>query len=116
MDTNKTIRKILFISLWLVIGGGMLTLLIAAMGKKNKENCSDYEINIRSNHNLLFVNEKDVLNLLTNATNGNIKGQPMSVFNLRRLEDLLKDNVWIKDAKRTGSKSIYNDWQLILYR
>ena len=99
MDTKKTIRKILFISLWLVIGGGMLTLLIAAMGKKNKENCSDYAINIKSNHNLLFVNEKDVLSLLTNATNGNIKGQPMSAFNLRNLEELLKDNVWIKDAK-----------------
>lgn len=99
MDTKKTIRKILFISLWLVIGGGMLTLLIAAMGKKNKEYCSDYEINIKSNHNLLFVNEKDVLDLLTNATNGKIKGQPMSVFNLRRLEDLLKDNVWIRDAE-----------------
>ena len=99
MDTKKTIRKILFISLWLVIGGGMLTLLIAAMGKKNKENCSDYTINIKSNHNLLFVNEKDVLVLLTNATNGNIKGQSMSNFNLRSLEELLKDNVWIKDAK-----------------
>jgi len=99
MDTKRTIRKILFISLWLVIGGGMLTLLIAAMGKKNKENCSDYVISIRSNHNLLFVNDKDVLALLTNATNGKIKGQPVAAFNLRRLEDLLKDNVWIKDAK-----------------
>lgn len=99
MDTKRTIRKILFISMWLVIGGGMLTLLIAAMGKKNKEFCSDYAISINTKHKILFVDENDVLKLLTGATKGNIKGQPMSAFNLRRLEELLKDNVWIKDAK-----------------
>ena len=89
MDTKKTIRKILFISMWLVIGGGMLTLLIAAMGKKNKEYCSDYAISINTKQKIFFVDEKDVLKLLMDATKGNIKGQPMSAFNLRRLEELL---------------------------
>ncbi|MFI5133945.1 MAG: cell division protein FtsQ/DivIB [Chitinophagales bacterium] len=99
MDTKKTIRKILFTTVWIVLGGGMFTLLLAAIGKKNKEQCSDYIINIKGKQDNFFVENKDVLQLLTAATKGNIKGQPMSAFNLHKLEELLEDNVWIKDAQ-----------------
>ena len=109
MDTKRTIRKILFATIWLLIGGGMLTLLLAAIGKKNKEHCSDYIITIKANQNNFFVDEKDVTKLLTAATNGNIKGQTMSAFNLRRLEGMLEDNVWIKDAE------LYFDNQDVLH-
>jgi cell division protein FtsQ len=99
MDTKKAIRKILFIALWLAIGGGMITLLAAAMGKKNKELCSDYTISIKAKRQMLFVDENDVLQLLTQAVNGPVKGRPVAAFNLRRMEELLKDNVWVKDAQ-----------------
>ena len=87
----------------------MLTLLLAAIGKKNREHCSDYVITVKTKENNFFVDDKDVLKFLTAATNGNIKGQPMSVFNLRRLEELLEDNVWIKDAE------LYFDNQDVLH-
>lgn len=88
----------MFITLWLVIGGGMLTLLVAAIGKKSKEQCSDYMITIRSKGNILFIDENNIQKLLTDATNGKIKGHPMNSLNLRRIESFLKDNVWIKTA------------------
>lgn len=109
MNTRRTIRKILFITLWLVIGGVMLTLFAAAIGKKKKEICSDYVVTIKSEHNNFFIDEKEISKLLKSATNGAIKGEAMSSINLRRLEELLEDNVWIKDAE------LYFDNQDILH-
>jgi cell division protein FtsQ len=98
MNAKGAIRKILFVTLWLTIGAGMLTLLIAAIGRKNHELCRNYSITIKSKQNNFFIDEKDVQKLLAAAMNGNIKGQQISSFNLHQLEQLLEDNTWINDA------------------
>lgn len=99
MGTKKTIRKVLVVSMWLLIGGGMVTLLAAAMRQQKSERCKDYTISINGAKGNLFVDEKDILKLLSAGTKGNIKGQPMSSFDLLKLEQLLEKNVWIKDAE-----------------
>jgi cell division protein FtsQ len=99
VNAKSTIRKFLFITLWLIIGSGMLTLLLAAISKKNHELCRDYTISIKGSQNIFFVTEKDVQQLLATATHGAIKGQSLSSFNLHGLEELLDRNVWIKDAE-----------------
>ena len=99
MNARKTIQKILFVLMWISIGAGMLTLLVAAISKKNRDRCSDYEISINGVKNSFFLDEKDVLQLLAGAGMGNIKGQLISDINLRRLESLLEDNVCVKDAQ-----------------
>jgi cell division protein FtsQ len=99
VNTKKTIRKILFISMWLVIGGGMITLLAAAMRKQKNARCKDYTIVFKGAKQHLFVDEKDVTKLLKTGAKGNIKGQAMSAFDLRSLEQLLEKSVWIKDAE-----------------
>jgi cell division protein FtsQ len=99
MNTKATIRKVLFAILWISIGGGMLTLLIAAIGKKNKELCSNYTIAIKSNQDNFFIDEKDITKLLSVAVGGDIKGKKISEINLRQLEQLLEDNVWISNAE-----------------
>jgi hypothetical protein len=48
VNTGKAIRKFLFISVWLMIGGGMVTLLLAAIGKQKKDQCRDYSIIIKT--------------------------------------------------------------------
>ena len=98
MNTKRAIRKILFVTLWLTIGAGMLTLLIAAIGRKNHELCRNYNITIKSKQNNFFIDEKDVQKLLVAAMNGNIKGQQISSFNLHQLEQLLENNTWVNDA------------------
>ncbi|RYG51289.1 MAG: FtsQ-type POTRA domain-containing protein, partial [Chitinophagaceae bacterium] len=100
MNTKRTIRKLLFVAMWVVIGAGMLTLLIAAMGKQKRDNCKDYAIvikGIRSDD--FFLDEADILRLLKVATKGKIKGQPKSAFNLQQMEELLEGNQWVKDAQ-----------------
>lgn len=99
MDTKKVIRKIIFVTMWVLISGGMLTLLIAAVGKQKRNTCKDYAITIKGNEKDLFLSKADVLKTLKVATNGNIKGQSKKSFNLLRLENLLEENEWVKDAQ-----------------
>ena len=100
MNTKKAIRKILFVALWVAIGGGMLTLLIAAMGKQKRNTCKDYTIVIKgAKEENFFLGKTDILKLLKAAAKGKIKGQPKASFNLLQMENLLEDNEWIKDAQ-----------------
>jgi cell division protein FtsQ len=99
VNTGKAIRKILFVAVWVAIGGGMLTLLIAAIGKQKRDHCKDYTISIKGVENNFFVDQKDVLKLLKTAAKGDVKGQKKSSLNLQQMEQLLEKNVWIKDAE-----------------
>ncbi|MDP9229143.1 MAG: cell division protein FtsQ/DivIB [Bacteroidota bacterium] len=109
MNTKKTILKILLTAIWLAVGSGLIVLLVAAIGKKNRQNCSDYTIKIKGNQNIFFVDANDVLKLLMTGTGGKIKGQPMNSFQLMKLENLLEQNVWIQDAE------LYFDNQDVLH-
>jgi cell division protein FtsQ len=109
VNTRKAIRKILFVALWVAIGGGMLTLLIAAIGKQKKDHCKDYTISIKGVANNFFVDQKDVVKLLKTAAKGDVKGQKKSSLNLQQMEQLLEKNVWIKDAE------LYFDNQEVLH-
>jgi cell division protein FtsQ len=82
-----------------VIGAGMITLLVAAIGRKKKETCSGYQVNIKGAQQNFFVDQKDILKLLSAASGGNIKGKPLKEIKMKKLEELLEDNEWIKDAE-----------------
>lgn len=99
MNAKTTIRRILFITIWVVIGGGTLTLLVAAIGKKNKERCRDYQITIKGVERNFFVDEEDVRKILIRETGGKIKDKLLSSFNLHKLEQTLEKNTWIKNAE-----------------
>ncbi|HEU5166840.1 MAG TPA: hypothetical protein VFU29_14925 [Chitinophagaceae bacterium] len=99
MNTKATIRKILFVMLWVCIGGGMLSLLIAAIGKKKKEDCTDYTITIKGATNNFFIDANDIRKLLRSGAGSELKGQKMADINLKKLEQLLRDNIWIRKAE-----------------
>jgi cell division protein FtsQ len=99
VKAKSTIRKVLFVTLWLCIGGGMVTLLLAAITKKNKGECKDYTISIKGATSDFFIDKKDIENLLVKATKGNIKGEPVASFKLHELEQMLEQNTWIDDAE-----------------
>ncbi|MBC7949500.1 MAG: hypothetical protein H7Y42_16555 [Chitinophagaceae bacterium] len=109
MNARATIKKILFVTVWIGIGCGMLTLLIAAIGKQKRDHCRDYTIQIKATNNNFFVDQQDVVKLLKASIKGEIKGQKKSAFNLQQMEQLLEKNVWIKDAE------LYFDNQEILH-
>lgn len=99
MNAKTTIRKVLFVAVWLCIGAGMLTLLLAAISKKNKGECKDYSITLKGAKNNFFIDKKDVEQLLIKVTQGNIKGEPIASFKLHELEQMLEQNTWIEEAE-----------------
>ncbi len=109
MDAKTTIRKVAFVAFWICIGGGLLTLLLAAISKKNQGQCKDYTITLKGAQNNFFINKKEAEQLLIKATKGSIKGEPVASFNLHEMEKMLKHNSWIDEAE------LYFDNQDVLH-
>lgn len=99
MNAKTTIRKVFFVAIWLCIGGIMVTLLLAAITKKNNGLCKGYEITVEGAKNNLFIGKKDIEQMLFKATNGPINGDPIAAFDLHALEQLLENNNWIDEAE-----------------
>ena len=85
--------------LWVCIAGGMLSLLIAAIGKKNKEDCTGYTITIKGSEEDYFLDADDINKLLKSGAGEDVKGKKISEINLKKLEQLLRANVWIRKAE-----------------
>jgi cell division protein FtsQ len=98
VTTKQIIKKIVFVVLTLTACTGLVVLLVAAIGRRNHELCKDYEITIQGAQKNLFINEKDIKKLLNSGLNDKIIGEPIADFNLRKLEQLLEGNAWVKNA------------------
>lgn len=98
MNTKRIIRKIIFITITVAACSGLLVLSVAAIGKKNREHCKDFGIKINGANDGVFIGGSDVLKLVTAATHGKIKGEPIAEFNLKKLEQELKENAWVQTA------------------
>lgn len=90
---KKQVIKIL----WLLAGIGVIVLLGAAMQKKEHKRCKDVKIEIKGTENDVFIDEKDVMNLINSS--GNIVEKNLIAINLKALENALKKNLWIKNAE-----------------
>lgn len=99
VNAGVTIRKILFIAVWVAIGGVMFTLLLAAISKKNKGTCRDFVITMKGDQSNMFMNQEDITVLMEGLMNGPVKGQAITSFHLRELENSLEKNSWINHAE-----------------
>lgn len=99
MKKQFTIKKILFATLWVVIGAGSVVLLIASIGIKDAKHCKGIEINIRGVDNNYFVDKNDILNSIKTSEKKNPVGKAIGSFNLKKMETELEKDVWVKDAE-----------------
>ena len=99
MNAKSTIRKILFIAIWLCIGGGMLTLLLAAISKKNRGLCSNYVIRLLGDKQESFIDTRELESQLEKLAGGPVKGKAVATFNLNEMEIALERNNWVSDAE-----------------
>src|SRR5450432_1858481 len=99
MSIKSNIKKILLLSLGLVVGAGLLLLLIAAINKKNHKNCTGVNITINSKDGELFLNRQDIMNIIVPDKNNAPAGKPLASFDLKKMEAALEQNVWIKDGQ-----------------
>jgi cell division protein FtsQ len=84
---------------WLLVISGITTLLVAANCKEKEHVCKDILIGIKGNEGKFYVEKEDVLKLMEKTANGSLLQQSITAINLRRLEDGLKTNPWIRNAE-----------------
>lgn len=100
MSIKGNIRKILFVAFWCVFSAGILVLLIAAMRVKKQELCSGYAIEIKGEEGKhFFIDQKDIADVITSRGSFPVKGKPIKSFDLKKMEESLKKNVWISEAE-----------------
>lgn len=101
MEKNRrySVKNILLASLWSVLGAATVFLLGAAIKGKSEHQCRGIEINIHGVSNNFFVDKADILNAISKNENANPVGKAIGTFNLRRMEDQLEKDIWIKSAE-----------------
>jgi len=90
-------KKILTRVFWLLAGIGIIVLLGAAMQNKDRKLCADIKIEITGVDKHLFIDEKDVLDILNIA--GSLTGTRVSTLNLRAMETIVERNPWVRNAE-----------------
>ncbi len=82
---------------WSLLGLCCVVLLVAAMKVKDAKACSNIEINIDGAAKHMFVNQADIMSVLNK--NNIHTGETLSDIDLKKTEDQLINNLWIKDAE-----------------
>lgn len=90
-------KKRIIQALWIAMGIATLVLLGAAMQQKNKKVCVDVKIEISGAEEHMFIDEKDILQII-NAS-GNVIGKEIASIGLQQMEAELEVNAWVKNAE-----------------
>jgi cell division protein FtsQ len=83
---------------WIGLSVSALTLLIAAMEARSSKPCKDVNISIIAGANAMFVDKRDVRNVL-DFIGGKLVGKSMKEFDLSKMEDSLESNPWVSSAE-----------------
>lgn len=87
------------LSAWVLVGCGMITLLAAANSRQQEHLCEEVVVNIKGSGEKFYVEKQDILNQLQKANNGSLIQEPITSFDLTRLESALMTNPWIHEAE-----------------
>ena len=99
MTFRRPIYRILFFAAWIVVLGGITTLVIAANGKTKSRTCKGVEISINGDGDKIFIEKAGVLKTIETAAKGPIVNKQFAAINLGTLEKSLETNPWISDAE-----------------
>lgn len=101
MADNKkyTFKKILTISVWVILASGIVVLLVAAITRKNNEQITGIQINISGVQNNYFIGKKDVIKILEKVNGKPIEKAIASTLDLAAMENALQKDLWIKKAE-----------------
>ena len=93
------LKQILFGILWLLLAIAAIVLLVAAINKKEEKKCKSIEIELKGKGNNFFVEEAEVLAMMTKLQTNEIIGSQINTINIRLLETELEKSIWIKKAE-----------------
>lgn len=84
---------------WLLGISGLLVIFIAAINHKGQLTCTGVDIEVNGEGTALFIDSKEVIRLLGGDTEARLKGKPLKNFDLKKMEQVLERNVWIRNAE-----------------
>jgi cell division protein FtsQ len=93
------IKKVLGICFWLMLCTGTIVLLSAAVSKKKSLYCKTVQIGISGPYNNIFIDEKDVREILEKINGGTVEGTPIGELRFQQMEKELEKNQWINSAE-----------------
>jgi len=97
---NKyTFKRIFGITVWILLGSGIVVLLVAAVTRKNNEVMRGMEINISGVQNNYFIDKKDVIKILEKTNGTPFKNVTANSLDLTKMETALQKDQWIKKAE-----------------
>lgn len=99
INSKYTIKKILVVMIWIIIGAGTIVLLVAAIEKRNSERCAKIEIRITGVQNNFFIDKKDVISILEKTNAGKLEKMPLHSIDIASMEVALQKSQWIKNAE-----------------
>jgi len=101
MAANKkySLKKILSVSVWLVLASGVVVLLVAAMSKKNSEHITGIDIRISGIQNNFFIDKKEVRDILEKVNGKKLEKSAINSLDLTKMENQLGKSEWIKKAE-----------------
>ena len=95
---KNSIRKILFISMWVVLVVGLIVTLGFAQKQESKMLCKKLNIIIHQDSNNYFIETEDIREMLA-AKGDFIEGQSISTINVNSVEKLMYTNPWVRTAQ-----------------
>ncbi|HZH95122.1 MAG TPA: hypothetical protein VEY06_04520, partial [Flavisolibacter sp.] len=99
MKNKFTIRKVIVLTAWLLVGSGMIVLLAAANRDRKEHVCKRVVVNVKGDGEKMFIEKTDVLQQLNVAAHGSLLGKPVLSINLVAIEQALEKHSWIRDVK-----------------
>ncbi len=97
---NKyTLKKLLVVMIWIMMGAGTVVLLIAAISKRNNERCTDVEIKISGIQNNFFIDKNEVLKILESSNGGTLKKKPVHQIDIASMESQLSKSPWVRNVE-----------------
>jgi len=93
LNWKKTIVQVL----WVLMGVGTIVLFGAAMIMKNHKACADIKVEITGADEHLFIDEKDVKDLINEHSN--LENKKMNEVDLKAIETELEKTPWVKNAE-----------------
>lgn len=99
MRFKRPIYRYLFYTAWIVVIGGIVTLLVSANGKAKARTLKGVMVLINNGGEKIYVEKEDVLKSIEKSAGGSIIRKHNGDINLGLLEKNLEKNSWIRDAE-----------------
>ncbi len=100
MEQNKKNTRKLFTSIvWLLVAITCVSLLVAAMNRKESKVCNGVEIEITGVSNNFFIDKNDVYAIIKNNGGDTADKKALEDISLKNIEVQLEKDIWIKNAE-----------------